>query len=169
MTAKHTLACLLVVAGTFVLCSPSQAQDMNLSVGGEFYNATCGFIVNNGEDVDLGSHNLDIFNRVGAVAPWVDFNVTSTGCTPSTTRVYMKWTGTVDANNAGTFATTGTATGVAVWIRNGTNTLVPNTTLNLAPLANGQHYVYRAALHQTQAAVTEGTASAAITIEVSYN
>lgn len=175
MTLKLPFACLCAIGG-ILTSEPSQAETLTLNVGGEFYNATCGFIVNGGQDVDLGRVNVDVFTAVGHIhRPWTTFYITSTGCTPATTSVHMRWRGTPDPDRASAFAATGGAAGVAIIIhseRPDSSTLVvPNGAAHtwLPGMSAGDQYRHRASFIQTLPAVTEGTASAAITIDITYN
>ncbi|WP_259261094.1 fimbrial protein [Stenotrophomonas rhizophila] len=173
---SHTTR-LAAALGLLLASQASQAQDrLNVNVGGEFYNATCGFIVNGGADVDLGRVNINVFTGVGhIVRPWTSFDITSTGCSAGTTSVHMRWRGAVDPDAGRDFAVTGGATGVAVIIhseRPGVSSrVVPNGAAHTwAPgTASGDRYPHRASFIQTLPTITEGPASAAVTIDITYN
>jgi len=177
MTLQRYLACLLAAGSTLLASQLSYADTLNLNVRGEFYNATCGFLVNGGRDVDLGKVNINAFIGTGHIyRPWTSFNITSTGCTPATTSVNMSWRGTQDPDGRD-FAVTGGATGVAVIIHSergangGSTRIAPNGAAHtwLPGMSAGDLYPHRATFIQTLPTVTEGAASAAITIDITYN
>jgi len=160
-------AALLLFAG-----STAHAQSLDFNVGGEIYRAACTFIVNGGDDLDLGRHNAANYKAIGSSTPWKDFNITSSGCTAGTTNVHMSWVGIANPDNPDLFAVSAPLTGVGVEIQRmpAASTIVPNGTReSWTPLPTGQHYAHRARFVQTLASISEASGTAAITINVTYN
>ncbi|MBU2048702.1 MAG: hypothetical protein KKH61_06960 [Gammaproteobacteria bacterium] len=170
---KLTLPHAGILAMALLLTSQAgHAQSLNFNVGGEIFRPSCTFIVNAGNDVDLGRHNAADYTAVGDATPWETFNITSSGCSVGTTNVHMSWGGTVNADNTNLFAVSAPLTGVGVEIQRmpAATTIVPNGPRQTwAPLPTGQHYVHRARFVQTLASVSEGRGQAAVTIDITYN
>jgi major type 1 subunit fimbrin (pilin) len=125
--------------------------------------------------VDLHAHDPGEFTGVGVPTKWVDFSITSQGCTPDIVSLHMGFDGTADADNVNVFAVTGGATGLGIQLQglDAANTIViPNSTTQLitwTPVASGATYPMRARYLQTKAAVTPGAANGSVTVMLSYN
>lgn len=128
------------------------------------------------QTIDMGSHDPAEFTGVGAVTRWVDFPITSEGCTPDIVSVHMRFDGNADTDNANVFAVSmGGATGLGIQLQGldaAKTNVIPNSTSELVswvPAPAGEAYPMRARYVQTKAKVTPGEANGTVTVLLSYN
>ena len=168
----------LVVGLIIVGCSSALAQSFTdsatINVIGAIGDSAC---VITTSPVDMGAHDASEFTGVGTSpnSGWVDFPITSAGCSADIVTLHLGFDGTADATNSGLFALSpGGATGIGIQLQaqDGSATVVPNSTtelLNWAPVAVGATYSMRARYLQTLVSVTPGAANSVVTVLMSYN
>jgi type 1 fimbria pilin len=128
------------------------------------------------QPVDLGAHDPSEFTGVTTPTQWVDFSITSEGCTPDIAALHMGFNGDQDSDNKDLFAVApGGATGLGIQLqgKDAANTFViPNSTTQLVtwtPLPANGSYAMQARYVQTRSQVTAGDANATVTVVLSYN
>ncbi|WP_158543258.1 fimbrial protein [Dyella psychrodurans] len=152
----------------------AQTGNATINVTGVIGGGACAISTN---PVDLGAHDASEFTGVGTSPPsgWVDFPITSEGCSADIVTIHMGFNGNADTTNSGLFAiATGGASGIGIQLQtqDGTATVVPNSTTNLlnwSPVAAGSTYPMRARYVQTLSTVTPGAADSVVTVMLSYN
>jgi major type 1 subunit fimbrin (pilin) len=157
-------------------CGIALAQntgDANIAVTGNITGGSCAIST---DPVNLGDHNPSEFSGPGALTQWVNFAITSQGCTVDVVTLHMGFDGTADTDNANVFAVApGGATGLGIQLQglDAANTIViPNSTTQLitwTPEAAGGTYPMRARYVQTKASVSPGPANGTVTVMLSYN
>ncbi|MCS4280139.1 fimbrial protein [Stenotrophomonas rhizophila] len=169
MSLQRNITTTLIIAG-LLISDTGHTQTLNFNLRGDYYRPTCVFEVNNGRDVNIGTHDANIFTGVGSASPWEAFDITSGGCSGSVTRVHMRWSGTPNPDNNTLYAVPG-VTGVGIQIQSFDNYAAgPNrNVVSWAPRAAGAAYSHKARFVQTLATVGTGTGSATVTINITYN
>lgn len=166
------LACgWLLFAGGAALAQ--NTGNATINVTGNITGGSCAITT---PSVNLGRHNRSEFTGVGTFTPWVDFAITSQGCSPDIVTLHMGFNGTADTNNTNVFAVApGGATGLGIQLQGldaGNTVVIPNSTtqlVNWAPVPTGGTYPMRARYMQTTASVTSGPANGTVTVMLSYN
>ncbi|WP_266171122.1 fimbrial protein [Dyella subtropica] len=151
----------------------AQAGSAAIGVTGVIGGGACAISTN---PVDLGAHDASEFTDVGSSpsSGWVNFPITSQGCSADIVTLHMGFDGNADTTNKGLFAITGGARGIGIQLQtqDGSATVVPNSTtdlLNWTPVGVGSTYPMRARYVQTLDAVTPGAANSVVTVMLSYN
>lgn len=161
----------LMLAGGMALAQ--NTDNASIHVTGNITGGSCAISTPN---VELGDHKPIEFTGVDAHTDWVDFNITSQGCTADIVTLHMGFDGTADTDNTDVFAVaSGGATGLGIQLqgRDPAQTMViPNSTTQLVdwtPQPTGGTYPMRARYLQTRATVTTGPANGTVTVMLSYN
>lgn len=161
----------LILAGGVALAQSN--DNANIMVSGNITGGSCAIST---PSVNLGRHPPDEFKGLDTPTDWVDFDITSQGCTGDIVTLHMGFDGTADADNADVFAVApGGAMGLGIQLqgRDAANTIViPNSTTQLidwTPAPSGGTYPMRARYLQTKANVTSGQANGSVTVMLSYN
>ncbi|MFC3650404.1 fimbrial protein [Dyella humi] len=109
------------------------AQNATINVTGTIGGSSCAISTT---PVDLGQHNASEFTGVGSSpsSGWVNFPITSQGCSADVVTLHMGFDGTADTDNNAMFAVTpGGASGLGIELQtqDGSATAVPNSTTEL--------------------------------------
>ena len=103
-----------------------------INVTGNITGGSCAITT---PSVNLGRHNRSEFTGVGTFTAWVDFAITSQGCSPDIVTLHMGFNGNADTNNANVFAVApGGATGLGIQLQGldaGNTLVIPNSTTQL--------------------------------------
>lgn len=122
-------------------------------------------------DVHLGSVPGSQFVAPGSTTEWKQFALRALDCFDTTT-VAMTFTGTANPVDSSLFASTGTASGVAIELQTQAGApAIPNspTPVTFAASDGPSTFGMRARIKQTDSRVQSGDVSAAITVNITYN
>ncbi|GGA34562.1 fimbrial protein [Dyella nitratireducens] len=171
-TLTGWLVCGVLTLGSSLAFAQS-TDNAQIDVTGSITGGACTIST---PSVFLGDHNPVEFKGVGTFTDWVDFPITSGGCTPDIVTLYMGFDGTADVDDANVFAVaSGGATGLGIQLQGldaAQTIVIPNSTTQLVtwvPVAAGGTYPMRARYWQTKATVTSGPANGTVTVMLSYN
>ena len=104
------------------------ALAVNVNITGKVIASPCTVETADTLSVVLPDVDMATLATAKSSSPEKSFDLTLKECPASTTKVIATYTGAVSAIATDSFNNTGTATKVALWLKNGTTTIEPNTT-----------------------------------------
>jgi type 1 fimbria pilin len=154
------------------MASFAQAQSANVNVTGTIQPATCNFQINNGVNtVSVGTFNIAEFNAVGhETNPPVSFPLVISNCGPMS-KLTLAFTGVAATAPGGASYWANGLGSVPFYLKNGTTVIAPNTGNIVITSGFNQTITFTAGFHQLVQPLTAtavGAASAAVTINISY-
>jgi len=165
---QKTLIGLLLLASGL-----ASATDVTLSIEGNIYDTTCQ-VDSNSQNmvVDLGQAVSGDFKSVGDTGVWKNFDITLSHCPASLMLATITVDGQPDAVHPTKFASTCTATGVALELADRTDfiTLAPQSSFN-ARINSTTHtadFPLSARYYATKTTVTAGTFSSVVQATFTY-
>lgn len=161
----------LAICGTLLLANAASAADtLTVTIKGTIQVAAkCDFEPVN---PDLGTVDSSVFTNIGDASPWVDMNIKSKGCSPSTKG--MNWTyGTLadaDPNNPNLFKVNGDAKGIGIELKyTRGQSLKPGTAgIYWNPRPAGGIYDHQIRYVKTKDVIVGGNAGTTFTITIDY-
>ena len=143
----------------------AQAVDTTITVTGNVLQRTCN--VPGNVDVSLGNLYVSDFPNAGSGSPWVNFDLSLTGCQNMNT-VRATFSGTADGQTY--YANTGNAGGIKIEIqdRDGSNASYHNGMFKTLNVQNNNATFNLKARAVSKAQVTPGNISSVITVTYTY-
>ncbi|ELX9882700.1 S-fimbrial adhesin minor subunit SfaS [Escherichia coli] len=143
----------------------AQAVDTTITVTGNFLQRTCN--VPGNVDVSLGNLYVSDFPNAGSGSPWVNFDLSLTGCQNMNT-VRATFSGTADGQTY--YANTGNAGGIKIEIqdRDGSNASYHNGMFKTLNVQNNNATFNLKARAVSKGQVTPGNISSVITVTYTY-
>ncbi|EMT0578238.1 S-fimbrial adhesin minor subunit SfaS [Escherichia coli] len=143
----------------------AQAVDTTITVTGNVLQRTCN--VPGNVDVSLGNLYVSDFPNAGSGSPWVNFDLSLTGCQNMNT-VRATFSGTADGQTY--YANTGNAGGIKIEIqdRDGSNASYHNGTFKTLNVQNNNATFNLKARAVSKGQVTPGNISSVITVTYTY-
>ncbi|MCN2096152.1 S-fimbrial adhesin minor subunit SfaS [Escherichia coli] len=144
----------------------AQAVDTTITVTGNVLQRTCN--VPGNVDVSLGNLYVSDFPDAGSGSPWVDFDLSLTGCQNMNT-VRATFSGTADGQTY--YANTGNAGGIKIEIqdRDGSNASYHNGMFKTLNVKNNNATFNLKARAVSKGRVTPGNISSVITVTYTYS
>lgn len=143
----------------------AQAVDTTITVTGNVLQRTCN--VPGNVDVSLGNLYVSDFPNAGSGSPWVNFDLSLTGCQNMNT-VWATFSGTADGQTY--YANTGNAGGIKIEIqdRDGSNASYHNGMFKTLNVQNNNATFNLKARAVSKGQVTPGNISSVITVTYTY-
>ena len=143
----------------------AQAVDKTITVTGNVLQRTCN--VPGNVDVSLGNLYVSDFPNAGSGSPWVNFDLSLTGCQNMNT-VRATFSGTADGQTY--YANTGNAGGIKIEIqdRDGSNASYHNGMFKTLNVQNNNATFNLKARAVSKGQVTPGNISSVITVTYTY-
>lgn len=143
----------------------AQAVDTTITVTGNVLQRTCN--VPGNVDVSLGNLYVSDFPNAGSGSPWVNFDLSLTGCQNMNT-VRATFSGTADGQTY--YANTGNAGGIKIEIqdRDGSNASYHNGMFKTLNVQNNNETFNLKARAVSKGQVTPGNISSVITVTYTY-
>lgn len=143
----------------------AQAVDTTITVTGNVLQRTCN--VPGNVDVSLGNLYVSDFPNAGSGSPWVNFDLSLTGCQNMNT-VRATFSGTADGQTY--YANTGNAGGIKIEIqdRDGSNASYHNGMFKTLNVQNNNATFNLKARVVSKGQVTPGNISSVITVTYTY-
>ncbi|MFS4272908.1 S-fimbrial adhesin minor subunit SfaS [Escherichia coli] len=143
----------------------AQAVDTTITVTGNVLQRTCN--VPGNVDVSLGNLYVSDFPNAGSGSPWVNFDLSLTGCQNMNT-VRATFSGTADGQTY--YANTGNAGGIKIEIqdRDGSNASYHNGMFKTLNVQNNNATFNLKARAVSKGQVTPGNISSVITVTYTY-
>ena len=143
----------------------AQAVDTTITVTGNVLQRTCN--VPGNVDVSLGNLYVSDFPNAGSGSPWVNFDLSLTGCQNMNT-VRATFSGTADGQTY--YANTGNAGGIKIEIqdRDGSNASYHNGMFKTLHVQNNNATFNLKARAVSKGQVTPGNISSVITVTYTY-
>ncbi|HHA4907431.1 TPA: S-fimbrial adhesin minor subunit SfaS [Escherichia coli] len=143
----------------------AQAVDTTITVTGNVLQRTCN--VPGNVDVSLGNLYVSDFPNAGSGSPWVNFDLSLTGCHNMNT-VRATFSGTADGQTY--YANTGNAGGIKIEIqdRDGSNASYHNGMFKTLNVQNNNATFNLKARAVSKGQVTPGNISSVITVTYTY-
>ncbi|EOT4640768.1 S-fimbrial adhesin minor subunit SfaS [Escherichia coli] len=143
----------------------AQAVDTTITVTGNVLQRTCN--VPGNVDVSLGNLYVSDFPSAGSGSPWVNFDLSLTGCQNMNT-VRATFSGTADGQTY--YANTGNAGGIKIEIqdRDGSNASYHNGMFKTLNVQNNNATFNLKARAVSKGQVTPGNISSVITVTYTY-
>ena len=143
----------------------AQAVDTTITVTGNVLQRTCN--VPGNVDVSLGNLYVPDFPNAGSGSPWVNFDLSLTGCQNMNT-VRATFSGTADGQTY--YANTGNAGGIKIEIqdRDGSNASYHNGMFKTLNVQNNNATFNLKARAVSKGQVTPGNISSVITVTYTY-
>lgn len=143
----------------------AQAVDTTITVTGNVLQRTCN--VPGNVDVSLGNLYVSDFPNAGSGSPWVNFDLSLTGCQNMNT-VRATFSGTADGQTY--YANTGNAGGIKIEIqdRDGSNASYHNGMFKTLKVQNNNATFNLKARAVSKGQVTPGNISSVITVTYTY-
>ncbi|NUW98124.1 S-fimbrial adhesin minor subunit SfaS, partial [Escherichia coli] len=143
----------------------AQAVDTTITVTGNVLQRTCN--VPGNVDVSLGNLYVADFPNAGSGSPWVNFDLSLTGCQNMNT-VRATFSGTADGQTY--YANTGNAGGIKIEIqdRDGSNASYHNGMFKTLNVQNNNATFNLKARAVSKGQVTPGNISSVITVTYTY-
>ena len=143
----------------------AQAVDTTITVTGNVLQRTCN--VPGNVDVSLGNLYVSDFPNAGSGSPWVNFDLSLTGCQNMNT-VRATFSGTADGQTY--YANTGNAGGIKIEIqdRDGSNASYHNGMFKTLNVQNNNATFNLQARAVSKGQVTPGNISSVITVTYTY-
>ncbi|MCN4579393.1 S-fimbrial adhesin minor subunit SfaS [Escherichia coli] len=143
----------------------AQAVDTTITVTGNVLQRTCNVPEN--VDVSLGNLYVSDFPNAGSGSPWVNFDLSLTGCQNMNT-VRATFSGTADGQTY--YANTGNAGGIKIEIqdRDGSNASYHNGMFKTLNVQNNNATFNLKARAVSKGQVTPGNISSVITVTYTY-
>lgn len=143
----------------------TQAVDTTITVTGNVLQRTCN--VPGNVDVSLGNLYVSDFPNAGSGSPWVNFDLSLTGCQNMNT-VRATFSGTADGQTY--YANTGNAGGIKIEIqdRDGSNASYHNGMFKTLNVQNNNATFNLKARAVSKGQVTPGNISSVITVTYTY-
>ncbi|ELN3611026.1 S-fimbrial adhesin minor subunit SfaS [Escherichia coli] len=143
----------------------AQAVDTKITVTGNVLQRTCN--VPGNVDVSLGNLYVSDFPNAGSGSPWVNFDLSLTGCQNMNT-VRATFSGTADGQTY--YANTGNAGGIKIEIqdRDGSNASYHNGMFKTLNVQNNNATFNLKARAVSKGQVTPGNISSVITVTYTY-
>ncbi|MCZ0137237.1 S-fimbrial adhesin minor subunit SfaS [Escherichia coli] len=143
----------------------AQAVDTTITVTGNVLQRTCN--VPGNVDVSLGNLYVSDFPNAGSGSPWVNFDLSLTGCQNMNT-VRATFSGTADGQTY--YANTGNAGGIMIEIqdRDGSNASYHNGMFKTLNVQNNNATFNLKARAVSKGQVTPGNISSVITVTYTY-
>lgn len=143
----------------------AQAVDTTITVTGNVLQRTCN--VPGNVDVSLGNLYVSDFPNAGSGSPWVNFDLSLTGCQNMKT-VRATFSGTADGQTY--YANTGNAGGIKIEIqdRDGSNASYHNGMFKTLNVQNNNATFNLKARAVSKGQVTPGNISSVITVTYTY-
>ncbi|HAH2052543.1 TPA: S-fimbrial adhesin minor subunit SfaS [Escherichia coli] len=143
----------------------AQAVDTTITVTGNVLQRTCN--VPGNVDVSLGNLYVSDFPNAGSGSPWVNFDLSLTGCQNMNT-VRATFSGTADGQTY--YANTGNAGGIKIEIqdRDGSNASYHNGMFKTLNVHNNNATFNLKARAVSKGQVTPGNISSVITVTYTY-
>ena len=143
----------------------AQAVDTTITVTGNVLQRTCN--VPGNVDVSLGNLYVSDFPNAGSGSPWVNFDLSLTGCQNMNT-VRATFSGTADGQTY--YANTGNAGGIKIEIqdRDGSNASYHNGMFKTLNVQNNNATFNLKARAVSKGQVTPGDISSVITVTYTY-
>lgn len=143
----------------------AQAVDTTITVTGNVLQRTCN--VPGNVDVSLGDLYVSDFPNAGSGSPWVNFDLSLTGCQNMNT-VRATFSGTADGQTY--YANTGNAGGIKIEIqdRDGSNASYHNGMFKTLNVQNNNATFNLKARAVSKGQVTPGNISSVITVTYTY-
>lgn len=151
----------------------ASATDVTLSLEGNIYATACQVdSASQNLVVDLGQAVASDFKSVGDVGLWKNFDVTLSNCPANLTLATIQLDGQRDATHPFKFASTGTASGVALELADRTDSLIlaPKAQFN-AVIDSNTHtadFPMAARYYASQMPVTAGTFNSVVQFTLTY-
>ncbi|HHT8149488.1 S-fimbrial adhesin minor subunit SfaS [Escherichia coli] len=144
----------------------AQAVDTTITVTGNVLQRTCN--VPGNVDVSLGNLYVSDFPNAGSGSPWVNFDLSLTGCQNMNT-VRATFSGTADGQTY--YANTGNAGGIKIEIqdRDGSNASYHNGMFKTLNVQNNNATFNLKARAVSKGQVTPGDISSVITVTYTYS
>ncbi|WP_411371566.1 S-fimbrial adhesin minor subunit SfaS [Escherichia coli] len=144
----------------------AQAVDTTITVTGNVLQRTCN--VPGNVDVSLGNLYVSDFPNAGSGSPWVNFDLSLTGCQNMNT-VRATFSGTADGQTY--YANTGNAGGIKIEIqdRDGSNASYHNGMFKTLNVQNNNATFNLKARAVSKGQVTPGNISSVITVTYTYS
>ncbi|MBI3311772.1 MAG: type 1 fimbrial protein, partial [Serratia liquefaciens] len=89
-----------------------------VTISGRVTATPCTVDASFNQTLDLGKLQQRDLQQAGTGGPWKAFSLTLSSCPPSTSKVTLTFTGTPAPDDSNAFASSGTATGVALQLSN---------------------------------------------------
>ena len=160
--AMMAMTCLGLSAGLYA--PPSLGVDLRINFSGKFIEPGCKVTL---EDVDLGEARVSDFTG-SFNSSWVDVPISIAGCADLVKSAKLSFSGTADSNRGEVYAG---KVGVGVELRAASDGVLlgPGSDPVDASISNGGVVLnYVARMTQTDAGVTPGAISTAVTVSVTY-
>ena len=157
----------IILATGLINCNvfSAQAVDTTITVTGNVLQRTCN--VPGNVDVSLGNLYVSDFPNAGSGSPWVNFDLSLTGCQNINT-VRATYRGTADGQTY--YANTGNAGGIKIEIqdRDGSNASYHNGMFKTLNVQNNNATFNLKARAVSKGQVTPGNISSVITVTYTY-
>lgn len=156
----------LAFSGT-LWCLPLSAAEVNIS--GKVTAAPCTVDASMNQTLDFGDIESQTLRMAGAGSPWRAFSLTLSLCPASTRKATVTFDGTPDPQDATAFAQTGTASGVALQLSDGSVTLADKSSLTaLVDTSRNVTFPLTARIYSPEGKNKVGTFRSVVQVSLSY-